>query len=605
MKDLFKILRLLGPYKRNVLLNALCNILVACFTIISIPALIPFLRLLFGLESVDQTLPTGPLSKDNALDYMKYQLVIWMDMYGKEKVVAWMCVFLVLVFFFKNLFRYLSLVVLAPVRNGIVRDVRQSLYRKILDLPVGFFSEEKKGNLLSRFSADATEMEWSILNVLESIFRSPFIILGSILYMLYVSPQLTVYVVLMAVVIAFLIGTVSRTLKKNSSAAQGQLGETLSIVEESISGQKVIKAFHAESYLFRKFEHSNNTFKRMLDRILWKRDAASPMSEFFGIVALAILLWLGSREVFNSGVDPAFFLTFLFAFFNVIDPAKQLSNAVFNIKKGIAAYDRIEEILSIDTQQQQTGTLHPAQAFEHSIRFNDVSFTYPVSDRSVINNLNLTIHKGEKIAVVGPSGAGKSTLLDLLPRFYDVISGSILIDDKDIRDLDMGYLRGLFGIVTQDPILFNDSIYNNIVFGQKNISPAQVEEAARMAYAHDFIMEAENGYETIIGDRGVKLSGGQKQRITIARAILKNPPVFLLDEATSSLDTASERIVQAAIDKAMENRTAIIIAHRLSTIQHADRILVMHQGKIVEQGTHQELMQSNTEYSKLVQLQHF
>ncbi len=579
--------------------------MVACFTIISIPALIPFLRLLFGLESTDQTAPTGPLTSDNALDYMKYQLVVWMDMYGRETVVAWMCVFLVSVFFFKNLFRYLSLVVLAPVRNGIVRDVRQSLYRKILDLPVGFFSEEKKGNLLSRFSADATEMEWSILNVLESIFRSPFIILGSILYMLYVSPQLTVYVVLMAVIIAFLIGTVSRTLKKNSSAAQGQLGETLSIVEESISGQKVIKAFHAESYLFQKFQHSNNTFKKMLDRILWKRDAASPMSEFFGIVALAILLWLGSREVFNSGVDPAFFLTFLFAFFNVIDPAKQLSNGIFNIKKGIAAYDRIEEILQIDTQQQQTGTLHPAQPFEESIQFNDVSFTYPASDRSVINHLNLTIKKGEKIAVVGPSGAGKSTLLDLLPRFYDVNSGSIRIDGQDIRDLDMAYLRGLFGIVTQDPILFNDSIYNNIVFGQKNISTAQVEEAARMAYAHDFIMEAENGYQTIIGDRGVKLSGGQKQRITIARAILKNPPVFLLDEATSSLDTASERIVQAAIDKAMENRTAIIIAHRLSTIQHADRILVMHQGNIVEQGTHHELMQSNTEYSKLVQLQHF
>jgi ABC-type multidrug transport system fused ATPase/permease subunit len=579
--------------------------MVACFTIISIPALIPFLRLLFGLESTDQTAPTGPLTTDNALDYMKYQLVIWMDLYGRETVVAWMCVFLVSVFFFKNLFRYLSLVVLAPVRNGIVRDVRQALYRKILDLPVGFFSEEKKGNLISRFSADATEMEWSILNVLESIFRSPFIILGSILYMLYVSPQLTVYVVLMAVVIAFLIGTVSRTLKKNSSAAQGQLGETLSIVEESISGQKVIKAFHAESYLFGKFQHSNNTFKRMLDRILWKRDAASPMSEFFGIVALALLLWLGSREVFNSGVDPAFFLTFLFAFFNVIDPAKQLSNAVFNIKKGIAAYDRIEEILQIDTKHQQTGTLYPAQPFEKEIHFKDVSFVYPASDRTVINNLNLTIKKGEKIAVVGPSGAGKSTLLDLLPRFYDVNSGSILIDNKDIRDLDMGYLRGLFGIVTQDPILFNDTIYNNIVFGQKNISSAQVEEAARMAYAHDFIMDAEQGYQTIIGDRGVKLSGGQKQRITIARAILKNPPVFLLDEATSSLDTASERIVQAAIDKAMENRTAIIIAHRLSTIQHADRILVMHQGNIVEQGTHQELMQSNTEYSKLVQLQHF
>jgi len=603
MNDLRKIFSLISPYKGWFGLNILFNILVAVFTVVSIPALVPFFRILFGLEEEVPAPVSGKLNSDNFLAFMKYEIFLLIQNHGQEKVMIWLCIGLAGIFLFKNLFRYLSMVALAPIRNGVVRDLREQLMRKLLSLPVGYFSEEKKGNLLSRFSSDAAEVEHSILSVLEALFRSPIVVAGSLSYMIYVSPSLTLYVVILVSLLGFVIGRVASKLKRQSFAAQSRLGGILSMVEEAISGQKVIKAFGAEEYSLQKFKVENNGYRDMLIRIAWRRDSASPISEFFGIVVLSLLLWFGSRAVFYEGVDPSFFLTFLFAFYNVIDPAKQFSNATFNVKKGMAALQRIEDVLHVNSSLKSPESPVEKIVFSNGLECKNVTFRYQGAERDVLKAVNFNINKGEKVALVGHSGSGKSTLADLMPRFYDITSGSILLDGVDIRNIELSQLRGFFGIVTQDPFLFNDSIYNNIVFGMKDISQAQVEQAAQMAYAHDFIIQTENGYDTVIGDRGVKLSGGQRQRITIARAILKNPPIFILDEATSALDTASEQAVQAAIDKAMENRTALIIAHRLSTVKNVDRIIVLDSGVIVEQGDHDTLIAKRGAYYKLAMSQ--
>jgi len=599
MGDIKKIFLLIKPYKGWFGLNILFNILVAVFTVVSIPALVPFFRILFGLEEEVPEPVSGSLGSDNFLAFLKYEIYMLVQNHGQEKVMIWLCVGLTLIFLFKNLFRYLSMVALAPIRSGVVRDLREQLMQKLLTLPVGYFSEEKKGNLLSRFSADAAEVEHSILSVLEALFRSPVVVAGSLAYMIYVSPSLTLYVIVLVSMLGFVIGRVASKLKRQSFTAQSKLGGILSMVEEAISGQKVIKAFGAEGYTLSKFKEENDGYRDLLIRIAWRRDSASPISEFFGIMVLALLLWFGSRAIFYEGVDPSFFLTFLFAFYNVIDPAKQFSNATFNVKKGMAALQRIEDVLKVDLSLKSPAQPVRLEGFSREIEFKEVAFTYDGSERAVLKDINLTIKKGEKVALVGHSGSGKSTLADLLPRFYDVSAGSVLIDGVDIKLLQLAHLRSFYGIVTQDPILFNDTLYNNIVFGMEDITRDQVEEAARMAFAHEFIVQAEQGYDTIIGDRGVKLSGGQRQRITIARAILKNPPIFILDEATSALDTASEQAVQAAIDKAMENRTALIIAHRLSTVKNVDRIVVLESGKIVEQGDHDTLMAKKGAYWQL------
>lgn len=602
MSSFWRLLSYIRNYKLNVSLNIISNVLVAIFTAISIPLLIPFLEILFDRTELVTEKPPFSYSIESMAGQVNYRLSQLIINDGKETALIYVCIAILIVFFFKNLFRYLSLFFMAPVRNGIIRDIRQQLFDKILVLPLPYFSEERKGDLMSRITADVQEVEWSILNVLEAVFREPLIIAGSLIFMLYVSPSLTAFVFILIIITGVVIGGIGKSLKRSSALVQEKLGELVSIVEEGLSGLRIIKGFNAEGYQRQKFGRENNAYRWILTRLLWRKDLSSPLSEFLGISVVAILLWYGSRLVFSGQMEAETFLTFIFAFYNVIDPAKSFSKAFYNIQKGIAAMQRVEDILDATNSIQDKPDAKPVHHFRQSIEYRQVSFAYN-SELQVLKNIDLEIKHGKVIALVGGSGAGKSTIVDLLPRFYDVKQGGIFIDGINIKDYKLKDLRGLMGIVSQEAILFNDTIYNNIVFGLKNVTRQEVEKAAHIANAHDFIMSTEKGYDTNIGDRGSKLSGGQRQRITIARAVLKNPPILILDEATSALDSESEKLVQEAFVELMKNRTSIVIAHRLSTIQHADEIIVLRDGEIIERGTHATLLNKGGDYQKLVELQ--
>ena len=606
MKSFWRLMGYLRNYRLNVGLAIGSNVLTAIFTVFSIPLIFPFLEILFEQKEVviePISLTWANFNSDNFQAYLQYQSSSLIQERGANYALTLVCGIIVLVFLLKNLFRYLALFFMAPTRNGIIRDLRKQLFDKLLFLPLPYFSEEKKGDLMSRITADVQEVESSILNVLEAVFREPLILLGALTYMVIVSPSLTVFVFILIVFTGVVIGGIGRSLRKPSGEVQQRLGKLVTIIEEALGGLRIIKGFNAESYQHEKFGKENDAYRWALTRLLWRKELASPLSEFLGITTVSVLLWYGSRLVFNDQMSAGAFISFIFAFYNVIDPAKSFSKAFYNIQKGIAALNRVEEVL--DTENMITNVEHPVsfKNFKEKISYQGVSFKYKNADTPVLKNINLDIEKGKLIALVGASGAGKSTLVDLLPRFYDVSEGQITIDGHDIRQLELSSLRQLMGIVSQEAILFNDTIYNNIVFGLEKVSPAQVEAAAKIANAHDFIMESEEGYATNIGDRGAKLSGGQRQRITIARAILKNPPILILDEATSALDSESEQLVQEALIKLMEERTSIVIAHRLSTVQHADEIIVMQEGRIIERGTHQSLMAKKGAYQKLVVLQ--
>jgi ABC-type multidrug transport system fused ATPase/permease subunit len=605
MNSFWRLLTRLKNYRLNVILSVVSNILMAVFTIISIPLLQPFLEILFEQTEAVNERPEWRLDLSSIVQSAQFYLSQLIEQQGRETALIYVCIAIVTTFFLKNLFRYLALFFLAPVRNGVIRDIRQQVFEKLMHLPLGYFSEERKGDIMSRITTDVQEVEASILNVLEAFFREPLIIAGALFFMIYVSPSLTVFVFILILFTAIVIGGIGRTLKKTSAVVQEKLGTLVSIIEEALSGLRIIKGFNAESYQESKFNTENNDYRHILTRLLWRRDLSSPLSEFLGISVVAVLLWYGSRLVFNGQLEASTFIVFIFAFYNVIEPAKSFSKAFYNIQKGIAAVQRVEKVLDAQSNITEQPDARPIQTLQTGITYQNVSFAYRNMDGPVLQQINLDIEKGKVIALVGPSGAGKSTLVDLLPRFFDVSEGQILIDGVDIREYKIQDLRALMGIVSQEAILFNDSIYNNIVFGKKNVSKEQVVHAAKIANAHDFITATENGYDTNIGDRGMKLSGGQRQRLTIARAILKNPPILILDEATSSLDSESEKLVQEALVQLMQERTSIVIAHRLSTIQHADEIIVLKDGRIIERGTHRRLLEKEGEYRKLVGLQAF
>lgn len=508
MQEIKKLWTYLKPYFGLVQLNILSNVLMAFFTVVSIPAIIPFLRVLFNLQEKVTVKPELSFSTSSILDYLNYSFSQVIDRYGSSRALIYACMGIILIFLLKNLFRYLSLFFLAPVRNGVVFDLRRSLFSKLISLPLGFFTDERKGDMLTRMSSDISEVEFSIMSMLESFFREPIIIAGSILFMFYVSPSLTLFVFALILFTGFIIGGISRALKKKSLQAQNLLGTLMSIVEESLGGLRIIKAFNAEKFQEDRFNRENNQYRRLMNRILWRRDLASPLSEFLGIVVVAVLMWYGSRQVFNQTIGPETFIAFLFAFFNVINPAKAFSTAYYNLQKGRAALQRIEYILQTDNTIVENNHPRNINRFNTSVRYDQVYFRYHDQQPWVLDDISFTLNKGKTIALVGSSGSGKSTLADLLPRFYDINAGEIYLDDIPLKEYSIRDLRSLLGIVSQEAILFHDTIYNNIVFGKEGVTPEQVEQAARMANAHEFIMETEHGYQTVIGDRGTKLSGG-------------------------------------------------------------------------------------------------
>ena len=607
MHDLLSILkRFIPPYKIRVIKSILYNFLHAIFGSLSIAMLIPILGIIFSsqqdvTEKVPFALDTATLK--HLFNYYVTQIKLE---YGPSVTLIFIGTIAIIATALKTGFAYLGAYELIYIRNGVVRDIRRKIYLKILSLPLPFFSEERKGDIIARMTGDVQEVEASVMSSLDMFFQSPILILVYLAMMLIMSWEMTLFVFILLPIMGALIGKVGKNLKRHSWEGQTKMGEILALMEETLSGLRVIKAFNAESKMEHRFAEENESYRRIQNRLMRRRSLAHPMSEFLGTIVIVIILWFGGSLVLgeNASLTPEVFISYIALFYCIINPAKNLTNAYYSIQKGLAAMDRIDVILAAESSIQEPEQPERLQQFTGNIEYRHVDFSYN-SSKQVLKDICLTIPKGKTVALVGQSGSGKSTFVDLLPRFYDVTRGAILIDGIDIRRLSFYNLRELMGNVNQDPILFNDTIYNNIAFGVESATPEQVEQAARIANAHDFIMQTEKGYQTVIGDRGGKLSGGQRQRLSIARAVLKNPPIMILDEATSALDTESEKLVQQALDNLMKNRTSIVIAHRLSTIKNADLICVFHDGQIVERGTHEELLEANGIYTKLYNMQNF
>jgi ATP-binding cassette, subfamily B, bacterial MsbA len=602
MKRFSIIIKYLKDQKGNIVWYMLFTLLSILFSLVSFAMLAPILRILFTDKIEVITKPVLGLSTSNFTDYIEYYVSAWMVQHGKTYALAFICIVVVTSVLFRNLFIYLSYRVLAPIRNHVMTQLRASLYAKILKLPIGYFTDQRKGDIISRMSNDMNEIEWSIIGTLEGLFREPVTIIIILVTLVLLSPALSLFLLVLLPLTGIVIGRLSRTLKRDSGKAQQELGGLLSVVDETLGGLRVIKAFNAEKKIGEKFYSINDYLNVLRNKMAFRRDMASPLSETLGVLVLACILWFGGNLVLENNVmRPTDFITYIVLFTQIISPAKALSTNFYNAQKGSAAIKRIEEILVAPVVVEEAANPKILTTFSDRIEFRNVSFRY--DDVVILDSINLEVRKGQTVALVGSSGAGKSTLADLVPRFHDVSSGELLIDGVNIKEYSLSSLREQMGIVTQEPILFNDSIANNIALGAPAANIAEIETAARVANAHDFIMHKEDNYQTNIGDRGGKLSGGERQRVTIARAVLKNPPILILDEATSSLDTESERLVQDAINKMMQNRTSIVIAHRLSTIRHADEIIVLQKGKIVERGTHDQLLGQNGFYRKLVEMQ--
>lgn len=605
MKSLFPIFRYMKRHIRSVIAYFAFTLLSVVFSLVSLAMLIPFLSLIFGNTELVYTKPPMGFSSKAIIDNFNYynsQIIIH---HGKVEALGFICILVIVMILLKNLFLYLAAYIGAPIRNSVITDMRADLFSKILKLPIGYFTGEKKGDILSRMTNDLQEVEVSIISVLNAAITNPITVIVYLIALIKLSPQLTLFLLIFLPITGFVIGRVSKSLKKHSTAGQFKLGEILSIIDETLGGMRIVKAFNAEGEQQRKFQGENNALLRIKNSINRRRELASPMSEVLGIMVLCMVLYFGGRLALADPplVSGDVFIAYIAIFTQIINPLKAFSTAAYNIQKGKAGAERIQAILNVKETVVEKPNALPIASFNDAIQFRHVQFAY--QDATILKNVSLEIAKGKMIALVGASGAGKSTLADLIPRFHDVTGGELVIDGVNIKDYRLMDLRNLMGIVTQEPILFNDTIFNNIILGMEHATEEQVTKAAKVANAHEFIMRTENGYQTNVGERGGKLSGGERQRLTIARAVLKNPPILILDEATSSLDTESERMVQDAIANLMQNRTSIVIAHRLSTIRNADEIIVLQAGEIVERGRHHELMALNGYYKRLVDMQQF
>ena len=589
-----------------MLLNIFFNILYAMFSALSFLSLMPMLEVLFGEKNTSYEKPEFEGFKNlgnNLEDWLNYQVS---NFAGEDPKLALIFVIssIIILFFFKNLFNYLAMFFITFLRNGVLTSLRENLYKKIISMPLPFFSEKKKGDVISRITADVLEIQHSFLSILELIIREPLTIFFTLMAMFLISSKLTLFVIFFIPISGFIISLIGRSLKATSTLVQTEQAEFLSITEETLQGLKVIKGFVSELFFINKFKESNNKFYNYSNKLINRQNLASPISEFLGISVIGALLWYGGQLVLvDLELKPAAFLTYMGLAYGVLTPAKAISKASYSIKKGTAAAERVLEVLESESTIKEIKNPIEKESFKSDITFKNVSFKY--DQESVLNNINFKIRKGQTVAIVGQSGSGKSTIANLIPRFYDVSSGEILIDNINVKNLSKTDLRKLMGLVSQDSILFNDTILNNIKLSNSKANSKDIEKAAKIANADNFIEKFEKGYELNVGDGGGKLSGGQKQRISIARAVLSNPPIMILDEATSSLDSESENLVQDALENLMKNRTSIIIAHRLSTIQKADIILVMNEGSIAEHGSHKELIKKNGIYSKLIKLQSF
>ncbi len=607
MKEFLLILRrFIPPYKKYLVLTVLFNILSAVLNIFSFAALIPILQILFRTEGTGTATHLMPWTLDNIKEVMAnnadYYVTQLIGNVGATTTLLLIGLFLAFTTFLKTGAYFLSSATIIPIRTGVVRDIRNQLYAKITSLPLGFFSEERKGDIIARMTGDVGEIESSIMSSLDMLFKNPILIISYFTALLFISWQLTLFTLVFVPVFGWFMGFVGRKLKRKSIEAQSLWSDTMSQVEETLGGLRIIKAFCAEEKMNNRFSDINNHYRSSVQRVNIRQQMAHPMSEFLGTVLIIIVLWVGGILVLDQQIlSGPTFIYYLVMLYSIINPLKDFSKASYNIPKGLASMERVDKILKAENTIKEPANAKHISTFEHQIEFRHVSFRY--GEQWVLRDINLVIPKGKTIALVGQSGSGKSTLVDLIPRYYDVQQGEVLIDGINVKDLGIHDLRQLIGNVNQEAILFNDSFIGNITFGVDHATQEQVEQAARIANAHEFIMQSEHGYDTNIGDRGGRLSGGQRQRVSIARAILKNPPILILDEATSALDTESERLVQDALERLMKTRTTVAIAHRLSTIKNADEICVLHEGQIVERGTHEELLKIDGYYKKLHDMQ--
>ena len=606
MKDFWKILKkYVAPYKGYLGGSVVLNLLSAGLNVISFSFLIPILKILFNVSGQDYSLMPWSMDFSVIENNIYYYIGLLINDFGPSKVLLMLCLYFCAVVAVKTACYFGASAVMVPIRTGVVKDMRMEIYRKILSLPIGFFSQERKGDIIARISGDVQEVETSITSTLDMLIKNPILIIVYLGILCFMSWELTLFTIVFAPVVILIMGAIGRKLKATSAEAQRYWSDTMSQVEETLGGLRIIKAFLAEKKMEDRFENITEAMRSKNTKVAVRQASAHPVSEFLGSSMIAIVLWFGGVLILgdHARIDAPAFMAYIALLYSVIQPIKDLSKAAYGIPKGLASMDRINQILDAENTIKEKEPPVRISSFEKEISFNGVEFFYEDGGKQVLKGIDLKIGKGKTIAIVGASGAGKSTLVDLIPRFHDVTGGSISIDGTDIRDLKFSDLRALMGNVNQDPILFNDTIFNNIAFGVENATMEEVIAAAKIANAHEFIMEKEEGYQTNIGDRGVKLSGGQRQRISIARAILKNPPILILDEATAALDTESERTVQEALDRLMESRTTIAIAHRLSTIKGADEIIVMDEGRIVERGRHDELIALDGYYRKLHDMQ--